>query len=87
MQHYGAGALTSAATTRDAVQMTSTDPVVDSYYLANGTVVKRWLGQVTYHFDLRDDPALAAATAPTAFSFLDDRGVVHRYALTLAGYR
>jgi hypothetical protein len=87
MQHFGAGALASAATTRAAVQTTSTDPVVDSYYLSNGTVVKRWLGQVTYRFDLRDDPALAVATTPANFSFLDDRGVVHRYTLTLADYR
>jgi hypothetical protein len=87
MQHFGAGALASAGTTRDAVQVTSTDPVIDSYYLSNGTVVKRWLGQVTYRFDLRNDPALAAATAPATLSFLDDRGAVRRYTLTLAGYR
>jgi hypothetical protein len=87
MQHFGDGVLASSGTTRVAVQMTSTDPVVDSYYLANGTVVKRWLGQVTYRFDLRDDSALAVTTAPATFSFLDDRGAIHRYPLTLAGYR
>jgi hypothetical protein len=87
MQHFGAGTLASAETTREAAQVTSTDPVIDSYYLSSGAVVKRWLGQVTYRFNLRDDPALAAATTPATFSFLDDRGAAHRYTLNLAGYR
>jgi hypothetical protein len=86
MQHFGGGTLESGGTSRDAVQVSSTDPAIDSYYRPDGTVVKRWLGQVTYRFDLRADPAPAASTSPATFSFTDDRGAVHRYTLVPGSY-
>jgi hypothetical protein len=86
MQHFGGGTLESGGTSRDAVHVSSTDPAIDSYYRPDGTVVKRWLGQVTYRFDLRADAALAASAAPATFSFTDDRGAVHRYSLTPGSY-
>ena len=86
MQHFGAGTLDAGGELR-AAEVSSTDPVLDSYYRLDGSVLKRWLGVVTYRFDLRDDTALAGAAAPATFSFTDDRGGVHRYTLSLARYR
>jgi len=86
MQHFGAGMLDAGGNAR-AAEVSSTDPVLDSYYRPDGSVLKRWLGVVTFRFDLRDDAALAGAAAPATFSFTDDRGGVHRYALSLARYR
>ena len=87
MQHFGGGTLEGGGVAHAAVRVASTDPVRDSYYRPDGSVVKRWLGQVTYRFDLRDDPGLAAGAGPATFTFADDRGDVHRYTLVPERYR
>ncbi len=87
MMHFGGGTLDAGGGRLITADVTSSDPVSDSYFLTDGTVVKRWLGQVTYRFDLRDDAALAARAAPVTFTFTDDHGAAHHYALTLSRYR
>ena len=73
MQHFGGGTLESGGTSHDAVAVSSTEPAIDSYYRPDGTVVKRWLGQVTYRFDLRADPyERADVTSNTYYDWLLD---------------
>ena len=87
MQRFGAGILEAGGRSHPATEVTRTDPALDAYYRPDGSVLKRWLGQVTYRFDLRgEEPAGTAATA-AIFSFTDDAGAVHRYALIPARYR
>ena len=87
MRLFGPGSLARGAASYSAEPIATSDPVLDSYYRPNGTFLERWLGQVTYRFDLRNDAMFVKGAAPAIFSFVDDRGVVRRYTVVLQQYR
>jgi hypothetical protein len=88
MTHFGAGVLVGPdGTTLAATNVRVSAPVIDAYYRLDGTVLHRWLGQVTYVFDLRTNATWATASALIAFAFTDDRGATHRYVFNPNAFR
>lgn len=88
MMHFGSGVLEGPdGTTLAATNVRVSAPVIDAYYRPDGAVLHRWLGQVTYVFDLRTNGPWATASAPLAFAFTDDRGKPHRYTFTPIAFR
>lgn len=86
LSRYGGATLSAGGTTATPSAIERTTPVTDTYLAPGERVVERWLGQVTYRFDLAANPALVNASSAT-FSFVDDRGVAHAYPVGLARLR
>lgn len=88
LDRFGGGTLRQAdGTTVATAQISRTPAVVDTYTKPGGVVVNRFLGQVTYRFVLAGEAAAPAVlAAPLTFVFVDDGGVEHRIAVTLADF-
>lgn len=87
MQDFGAAALDGANGVHlAAIGVERTEPILDVYYTADGAAVMRWLGQVTFRFDLGSGGA-PNPDAPLRFSFRDDRGEQHGVTFTPSRYR
>jgi hypothetical protein len=85
MQGYGAAVLDGPGNVHlQPAAAERTEPVRDVYYQPDGTFVMRWLGQITFRFDLA---RAGVAASPLRFSFRDDRDRLHEIAIVPARYR